>query len=119
MTAPAETGVGPAVEQHWAAAWNAALTAVELDVKFAEQLIEDLHHSDAEPPEPLQREWIAPPLLGPIPLEFADRARHLLQRQAEVSERLAEAMVFARSQRRALGKLDHAERPPVFVDRAL
>ncbi|MEZ0166750.1 hypothetical protein AB2L27_18490 [Kineococcus sp. LSe6-4] len=121
MTAPVHTGAATEerVPEHWATAWDAALAAVELDVESAERLIAQLHAGVDEAPEPADRPWVAPALLGPIPLEFADRARHLLARQTEVSERLAEAMVTVRSQTRALGKLDRAERRPVFLDRAL
>ncbi|MCI2240627.1 hypothetical protein MO973_35120 [Paenibacillus sp. TRM 82003] len=107
-------------EDHWRDAWRSALRAVELDADAAEDLIERLHGEDDDVPEPEPRgDWIAPSLLGPVPAEFADRARALLQRQLDVSERLAEAMVQARSQRRGLAKLDRAERPPVFFDKAI
>jgi hypothetical protein len=121
VTTPVHPGTSAAerVSDHWAAAWDAALSAVELDVESAERLIAQLHAGVDEAPEPEDHAWVAPALLGPIPLEFADRARHLLARQTEVSERLAEAMVVARSQTRALSKFDRAERPPVYLDRAL
>jgi hypothetical protein len=105
---------------HWWAAWDSALRAVELDVEDAERLILRMHAGgDDVAPAPVVEDWVVPALLGPLPSEFADRARRLLRRQAEVSERLAEAMVHARSQRRALGKFDQAERRPVFVDTAV
>ena len=105
---------------HWQAAWDSALHAVELDVEEAERLIAAMHSvPEDEHESPAPRDWIAPALLGPVPVEFADRARALLRRQADVTERLAEAMVQARAQRRGLGKFDPAERPPVFVDTAL
>ncbi|WP_369054509.1 hypothetical protein [Kineococcus terrestris] len=116
--APAPVPAAPA-EDPWRSAWSAALRAVELDVADAERLIERLHSDDEAPEAPPARDWIAPALPGPVPAEFAELARELLQRQLNVSERLAEAMVQTRSQRRALAKLDRAERPPVFVDRAL
>ena len=107
--------------EEWRGAWSAALEAVEMDVQAAEELISRLHQDaqDEELPVAAAQDWIAPSLLGPVPLEFADRARRLLRRQLEVSERLAEAMVQLRSHRRALGKMDRAERPPVYYDRAL
>ncbi|WP_432486127.1 hypothetical protein [Kineococcus esterisolvens] len=107
-------------EDHWRDAWRSALRAVELDVDAAEDLIDRLHHEDDDVPEQAPAgDWIAPGLLGPVPAEFADRARALLRRQADVTERLAEAMVQIRSQRRGLAKLDRAERAPVFIDKAL
>jgi hypothetical protein len=110
---------GTVLEAHWHAAWDVALRAVELDVDEAERLIARMHDGeDAGVPSPVG-DWIAPALLGPLPVEFAERARTLLRRQADVSERLAEAMVSARSQTRGLSKFDEAERAPVFVDRAL
>lgn len=111
---------GQEAADHWRLAWDSALKAVELDVQDAERLIFDMHHAVDELPElPVAKDWVAPALLGQVPSEFADRARALLQRQLEVTERLAEAMVHARSQRRVLGKFDEPERRPVFVDAAL
>ncbi|WP_432565493.1 hypothetical protein [Kineococcus sp. SYSU DK003] len=102
------------------AEWSRALSSVELDVRVAEQLLERLH--SAEPPvedDIRFTHWTDPGLIGPIPTQFAERARALLARQLDVSERLAEAVVHARAERRALAKLDPAERRPVFVDKAL
>ncbi|NAZ74706.1 hypothetical protein GTQ99_04615 [Kineococcus sp. T13] len=107
------------VEAHWREAWTSALHAVEVDVAAAETLLDRLHAGDEPPEQPPASEWIAPALLGHIPAEFADRARLLLQRQVEVSERLASAMVQARSQQRALTMLEPPERRPVFVDTAV
>ena len=109
--------VQPSADDCWRSAWTTALQAVEMDVEAAESLIERLH-AGAEPPAelPAAQPWVTPGLLGPLPLEFADKARELVQRQLDVSSRLAEAMVQTRSQRRALGKLDPAESIPVFVD---
>lgn len=116
---PAAIGERSDSAPHWRAAWDSALRAVELDVDEAERLALAMH-TGQEPPElATPRDWVEPALLGAVPHEFADRARALLRRQVEVSERLAEAMVQARSQTRALGKFDRAERPPVFVDKAL
>lgn len=122
----ATTGASDAAEPqassagHWRAAWDSALRAVELDVDDAERLILRMRAGDDDLPErPVLDDWVVPALLGPLPNEFADRARRLLQRQSEVSERLVEAMVHARSHRRALGKFDQAERRPVFVDTAV
>jgi hypothetical protein len=103
----------------WFSAWDDALRSVELDVEQAELLIRRMHAGEDAPEERLTQDWVAPAALGQVPHEFAERARVLLQRQLDVSERLAEAMIHARSQRRALGKFDPAERPPVFVDQSV
>jgi hypothetical protein len=116
-------GAADAAEQdashHWRLAWDSALRAVELDLEQAERLIHDMHHGVEAPEEDSEQgDWVAPTLLGQVPAEFADRARALLQRQLDVGERLAEAVVHARSQRRVLGKFDEPEHRPVFVDAA-
>lgn len=111
----------PVVEadESWREAWVAALGQVELDVEAAEDLLDRLHRG-ADASEPGQAPvWSAPAVRGHVPAEFGERARALLQRQLEVSERLASAMVNARSQQRALTKLEPAERRPVFVDTAI
>jgi DNA-binding transcriptional LysR family regulator len=78
---------------HWQAAWDNALRAVELDVDDAERLIAAMHTGTEEEPVTLApQDWIAPALLGPVPVEFAERARALLRRQMDVTERLAEAI---------------------------
>jgi hypothetical protein len=118
------TPVGPVegmADDRWRDAWGAALADVEGGVLEAEDLLARLHEGDEDVPEELlnPQDWIAPSLQGPLPMEFSDRARRLLQRHLEVSERLAEALVQVRNQRRALGKMERAERPPVFFDKAL
>ncbi|PRY18244.1 hypothetical protein [Kineococcus rhizosphaerae] len=113
----------PATRQRWDGSWDgswdAALRAVELDVDQAELLIARMHDGHEVSPAPPAADWVAPALLEPLPVEFAERARALLRRQQDVSRRLAEAMVSARVQTRALGRFEESERPPVFVDRAL
>ncbi|WP_432511042.1 hypothetical protein [Kineococcus sp. SYSU DK001] len=104
---------------HWRIAWDSALRAVELDLEDAERLIERLHREEDVVATASVGDWVAPSLSGPVPTEFADRARALLQRQSDVSQRLVEAMGHVRTQRRALTKLDAVESRPVFIDRAL
>lgn len=118
---PEDVHAGPPRDEGaWRSAWTAALQSVELDVDAAEELIAKMHGGTEEPPTPVPAgDWVDPSALGPMPVEFGDRARMLLQRQADVSQRLAEAMWQARSQRRGLSKFDAAEKRPVFVDRAL
>lgn len=123
MTVPGAVGSAALGESReavdWSAAWDAALRTVELDVAEAERLIDAMHAGVDAPDVVPTTDWVAPAALGQVPHEFAERARALLQRQLEVSDRLVEAMVYARSQRRGLSKFDAAERPPVFVDQAI
>ena len=113
--------VTDATEDGWRDEWVEALNAVELDLDAAEQLIKTLHQDDAEIDHLPERgqDWVVPHLRGPLPDEFTDRARRLAQRQLDVGERLAQAMVQTRAQRRAMTKLDRPEPPPIFVDQAL
>ena len=120
--ATAATGpVGAGAAGPWYDAWCRALQAVELDVEAAEALVARLHAEQDEgaPAEVLAPAWTPPSLPGPLPGDLAERAERVLQRQLDVSRRLAEAMALARSHRRALAKLDASEPPPVYVDRAL
>ena len=112
--APARTA-----QDHWREAWTSALSAVELDVDAAEELIHRLHRGEDAPDTPVTGEWVAPALLGPVPAEFADRARLLAQRQLDVSERLVAALTYTRAQRRVLQRLEQPAPPPVFIDTAL
>ena len=122
MSAPGARTSGPARrEPGWQESWGAALQAVEVGVAEAEELlrrVREVEPTADEPPVELT-DWVAPSLQGPVPLEFADRARRLLQRHLDVSERLAEAMAQLRSQRRVMSKIDQAEVRPVYYDKAL
>ncbi|MEZ0493712.1 hypothetical protein AB2L28_15850 [Kineococcus sp. TBRC 1896] len=112
--------VEPVCAATWVASWSDALRTVELDVDRAEELIRRMHRDPGFTPEPPGAdEWVSPDLEGPVPEQFAARARRLLQRQIEVSAQLGEAMGQARSQRSALEKLEQAERRPVFLDTAV
>ncbi len=63
------------------------------------------------------RRWSPPTHLGPMPATLADRARALLDRQLEVSRRLAEAAALSRRQLRAASMLrQRAESAPVYLD---
>jgi len=95
----------------WEAAWDAALTALELDVDVAERMLG--HDHLPATPDP----WTVPTGLGPLPAALADRARALLDRQVEVSRRVAEAAVLARRH----GQVAQAMRSappalPVYLD---
>jgi len=97
--------------------WVSALAAAEVDVDAAEDLLRRLHAGEdvgALEPGPA---W--PGGRGPIPVEFAERARLLLQRQLRVSEELTAALLHTRTELNALKKLDPAEQRPIFFDQAL
>ncbi|GAB3467689.1 hypothetical protein AB1207_12440 [Kineococcus endophyticus] len=104
----------------WIAAWAEALRTVEGDVLLAEDLLRRLHGDPGFVPEvPVGDSWTSPDVTGPVPEQFAERARRLLARQEEVGAALEEAMHHVRSQTRALAKLDRAESRPVFLDTAV
>lgn len=96
----------------WDAAWADALSALEIDLELAERMLA-LDHIAEDPPEP----WTPPADLGPLPLEFADRVRALLDRQIELARRLAEAADLNRRHQRAVQAMRHdGPSSPVYVD---
>ncbi len=105
------TAVTGAATPTWQAAWEAALTALELDVDEAERMLDHEHVPTATDP------WTAPTGLGPLPAPLADRARALLVRQSEVSRRVAEAAILAR-RHSAVAQAMRAKPPavPVYID---
>lgn len=108
MTAP----VGASRVTTWDAAWEAALEALELDVDQVERALA-LRDIALDPPDP----WRPPSGLGPLPAALADRARALLDRQIEVSRRVAEAAALARRHARAAQAMRSApEASPVYLD---
>lgn len=111
---------GAAGSPEWVAAWSEALRTVEVDVLHAEELLRRLHRDPEYVPEvPTGDTWTSPDVAGPVPAQFAERARRLLARQEEVGAALEEAMHHVRYQTRALAKLDRAESRPVFLDTAV
>lgn len=104
-------GVGGQTLTQWDAAWEAALTALELDVEATARVLD--HDHVPTPPDP----WAPPTGLGPLPAELEHRARALLARQVELSRRVAEAAVLARRH----GQVAQAMRSvppavPVYLD---
>lgn len=97
--------------------WVSALTAAEVDVDEAEDLLRRLHAGEDVDPVVPGPAW--PGGRGPIPVEFAERARLLLRRQLRVSEELTAALLHTRAELNALKKLDPAEQRPIFFDQAL
>ncbi|WP_024286300.1 hypothetical protein [Cellulomonas sp. KRMCY2] len=97
----------------WDVAWEAALTALELDLGLAEQMLSLDHIADNPPRDP----WAPPVGLGPLPATLADRARALLERQIETGRRLAEAADLSRRHSRAVQALRAAPPAvPVYLD---
>ena len=97
----------------WDAAWEAALTALELDVASAEGMLALDHIADAPPRDP----WAPPVGLGPLPASLADRAQALLDRQIETGRRLAEAAELSRRHSRAAQALRSGPPSvPVYLD---
>lgn len=119
----AETvGVPTGQPANWAGEWFEALQRMELDVTSAESLLQSLHDQVDEPPKDLPvlgGEWSRPALVGPVPAEFADRARSLLARQSRVAEDLARAMIESRQQLKGLKKFDRPEAHARFIDTAM
>lgn len=102
----------PAADAEWVVAWEAALTALELDLGLAERML-TLRDIALDPPDP----WRPPAGLGPLPAALADRARALLERQVETGRRVAEAAALARRHARAAqGMRSAPEAAPVYVD---
>jgi len=97
----------------WDDAWAAALAALELDVTEAEQMLAVDHIFEATVKDP----WAPPVGLGPLPAALADRARTLLARQLEVSQRLASAARDSRRHGQAVQRMRlQPPSPPVYLD---
>lgn len=112
MTTPVAPFAGAGSVKGWDAAWEAALEALELDVAEVERMLA-LRDIALDPPDP----WRPPTGLGPLPMALADRARVLLERQIEVSRRVAEAAALARRHARAAqGMRSVPEASPVYLD---
>ncbi len=95
------------------ARWEAALTELELDVAETEAMLAGDHVTPPAAP------WTPPPDLGPLPEPLRARAQLLLDRQAEVAQRLGEALVLSRRQARLTEVLRAGgPRRPVYLDAA-
>ena len=110
--APRETAPAAPSSADWDAAWGDALSALELDVDLAEQMLA-LGHLAQDPPDP----WAPPAGLGPMPLTLVDRARTLLDRQIAVARQVAEAADLSRRHSRAVEAMrTQPPSSPVYVD---
>lgn len=102
----------PVRDVTWDAAWEAALTALELDVETAEHML-TLRDITASPPDP----WAPPVGLGPLPAVLTARATAVFDRQVEVSRRVAEAALLTRRHSRAARAMRSAPpASPVYID---
>jgi hypothetical protein len=102
----------PTSDVTWDAAWEAALSALELDIETTEHMLV-LRDISADPPDP----WAPPAGLGPLPVALADRVTALLDRQVEVSRRVAEAAHLARRHSRAAQAMRSVPpAQPVYID---
>ncbi|WP_433610088.1 hypothetical protein ACQP2P_40170 [Dactylosporangium sp. CA-139114] len=104
------SGAGP---DGWAAAWAAALDAMELEADAVEQL---LRHRELPP----QMVFTPPEGIGPLPLELTERARRLVQRQLDLSRELSIAIAGNRQQARLVNRMQReggmGAPPPVYLD---
>jgi hypothetical protein len=100
----------------WREAWRSALDELELTLEHTERLLSGETVADEEPPA-----WTPPAVSGPVPTEFAVRARLLLGRQQALISETLTARVGVRQKLELLDKLTGARRgardeQPVYVD---
>jgi hypothetical protein len=101
------------VETEWDAAWENALTSLELEVELVERMLTLDHLADL----PSRARWTPPTGLGPMPAALADRARALLARQIEAGRQVAEAASLNRRHQAAAQALRAAPpSAPVYLD---
>jgi hypothetical protein len=103
----------PVNEDRLRAVWEIELDRLELDVIRSERLLKGL---DSMPTEP----WSPPVIPGQIPLDLAERARDLLDRQERVTADLGVALAAAQTQvayaDRAHRLLGRDPSVPVYLD---
>jgi hypothetical protein len=101
----------------WDRAWSEALDRLEEDVTLAEALLADGHRlRDLPSRDP----WRPPAGLGPLPIDLRPRADAVLDRQLQVSARLAHAMVNTAKQVAMLERVGgRPGRRPAYVDCAM
>lgn len=88
-----------------APAWTAALDRLEHDLVALEAMAPGTPVPDLEP-------WTAPPGLGPLPRELADRARSLLARQRAVLAEITTVRTGNRQQARVAASVQAATGTP-------
>jgi hypothetical protein len=99
----------------WRDEWRNALDELELTLEMTERLLSG-DVPDEDPPG-----WAPPTLSGPIPTEYAVRARMLLGRQQALISETVNATVGIRQKIELLDKLTGSRRGardahPVYVD---
>ena len=100
----------------WSDEWRTALDDLEQTLESTERLLD----GDVAA-EPVLPGWSPPDLPGPIPAEYAVRARALLGRQQELISRTVSATVGVSQKIELLDKLTASRRGardgnPVYVD---
>lgn len=125
VTTPLPAADGPVANRPvvaWQAAWTAALDELELDLVHAETLLARDHSvRDAIAEEVLHGlTWTPPADLPPLPLELAQRAYAVLERQTAVAASLAVAMTVNRRQAMLTTRMSgEVAARPTFLDRAV
>ncbi|MCL3860852.1 hypothetical protein [Actinotalea sp. K2] len=113
MNRPPQGSARQDTTQQWDAAWETALTALEMDVATAEHMLTLGHIAQDPPADP----WAPPVGLGPLPVAMVERAQSVLDRQIELARRLSEAADLSRRHSRAAQALrSAAPSVPVYVD---
>ncbi|GAA0609272.1 hypothetical protein GCM10009547_09170 [Sporichthya brevicatena] len=100
----------------WDDAWADALTALELDVARAEELLAAGTPAELPAPRP---DWVAPELSGPLPERLRARAEAIAARQLRVAEDLSRAIAAARTELRLAERLQSNtldRSTPAFLD---
>ncbi|MFV0632971.1 hypothetical protein [Demequina sp.] len=110
----------------WRAAWEQALSDLEMDVAVAEAMLASHHGThdsapdgvhDGAPDGSRKQPWSPPQGIGLIPADLDVRARALLERQTRVCRELAAAARLSRRHDKAIAALDlGGPRAPVYVD---
>lgn len=104
------------VQDVWVERWHEALTALELDVDAAEELLRVAHLPDVAEVARVAA-WRPPSDLGPLPAPLLVRAQALLDRQLDVARRTAEAAAVSRRHLAATQALRPAvAEVPVYLD---
>ena len=104
------------MSDEWREAWCSALDELELTLELTERLL-----GGDVPPELDIPGWSPPDTTGPMPTEYALRARELLSRQQALISETVSATVGIRQKIDLLDKLTGSRRGalderPVYVD---
>lgn len=99
-------------------AWVEALDVLELDVAYAEALLEGEHAAQERPPS---GQWQPPVGLGPMPADLRTRAQQIFSRQVAASVGLGQAMLGNRRHAALAARIETGGDGgrPAYVDWAL